>query len=82
MLKNAAKVRICDHFFDDGVSAAGIDVRNAVPQSVIGKTLTFCLEMTFFFMEESLPICDKILKVSDLGVIYCRVINLRNDTVP
>ena len=60
-------MRICDYFLDDGVAAAGIDVRNAVAQGVIGKTLTFRLEMTFFVMEESLPIRDEILKVPDLG---------------
>src|SRR5579872_3157487 len=38
--------------------------------------------MTLFFMEKSLPICDEILKVSDLGMIYCRVIDFRDDTVP
>src|ERR1035437_592599 len=38
--------------------------------------------MTFFLMEESLPIRDEILKVSDLRVIQCRIIDFRDDTVP
>src|SRR5579864_1359382 len=38
--------------------------------------------MAFFFMEESLPIRDEILKVSDLWVIHCWIIDFRDDTVP
>src|SRR5579863_1847108 len=38
--------------------------------------------MTFFVMEESLPVSDEILKVSDLWVVHCRVIDFRDDTVP
>src|SRR5579863_1169989 len=38
--------------------------------------------MTFFVMEESLPVSDEILKVSDLWVIHCRIIDFRDDTVP
>src|ERR1017187_1198163 len=38
--------------------------------------------MTFFFMEESLPVSDEILKVADLWMIHCRIIDFRDDTVP
>ena len=60
----------------------GSDVRNAVTQGVIGKTLTFRFEVAFFLMEERLPIGDEILKVADLWVIHGRVIDFRDDTVP
>lgn len=73
---------VCDNFFDDRITAIRISVCVAVTQRVAGKALTLRLKVSLFFLKESLSVGDEILKITNLRVIYRRIIDLGDDAVP
>lgn len=82
MLQNAGEVRVGNDFFNNRVAAVGIGVRAPVAQGVMRQLFEFGVKVTLLVMEETCSVSDKILKVPQLWLIHCRIVDLSDDAIP
>ena len=82
MLENTREVRVRDDLLFNLVAAVRIGVHDAIGQRIRPGALHLRLEVALLFMEETLPIGDQILKVTNLGPVNCGVISFGDNAIP
>lgn len=75
-------MRIANHLLDNCVAPAGVLIRAAIAQRVIGDAFDGDLEITLLFLKERAAVGYEIFEISELRSINCRIVNLRDDSIP
>lgn len=79
--KNAGKMRIGDYCFLQSITTVFFETGNFIAKTM-RKRLDDWIQISLFFVKETITISDQILAISDLRAIDGRIINFSKNAAP